>query len=88
MRIVPGFLIREIAGETIAIPTGEAARHLSGLIALNGSGEFLFRLLQAEQTEDSLLQAFMDSYEVDRTTAQKDINEFLTMLRKDDLLTD
>ena len=88
MRIVPGFLIREIAGETIAIPTGEAARHLSGLIALNGSGEFLFRLLQAEQTEDSLLQAFMDSYEVDHTTAQKDINEFLTMLRKDELLTD
>ena len=88
MRIVPGFLIREIAGETIAIPTGEAARHLSGLIALNGSGEFLFRLLQAEQTEDSLLQAFMDSYEVDRTTAQKDINEFLTMLRKDDLVTE
>lgn len=77
MRIVPGFLIREIAGETVAIPSGQAAHHLSGLVVINGCGRFLFDLLQSEQTEASLLNAMTDTYDVDEVTALVDIREFL-----------
>lgn len=86
MRIVPGFVIRQIAGETIAIPTGAAARELSGLIALNSSGKVLFDLLQTEQTEVSLVNALLDCYEVDTATAQADVAEFLQILRSNDVL--
>lgn len=86
MRIVPGFVVRQIAGETIAIPTGAAARELSGLIALNGSGKALFELLQTEQTEEALIQALLDSYEVDSVTAQTDVAEFLEILRSNNVL--
>ena len=86
MRIVPGFVVRQIAGETIAIPTGTAARELSGLIALNGSGKTLFELLQTEQTEDTLVQALLDAYEIDATTAQADVAEFLQILRSNGVL--
>ena len=82
MRIVPGFLVREIAGETIAIPSGEAAHRISGLIALNGTGKFLFDLLQADQTQENLVSALMDTYDVDFTTAQTDVTAFLEMLQK------
>lgn len=86
MRIVPGFLIREIAGETVAIPSGQAAHHLSGLVVINGCGQFLFDLLQSEQTEASLLNAMTDTYDVDEVTALVDIREFLDVLRKNDML--
>ena len=86
MRIVPGFVVRQIAGETIAIPTGSAARELSGLLALNGSGKALFDLLQTEQTEDTLVQALLDSYEIDAATAQSDVAEFLQILRSNGVL--
>lgn len=86
MRIVPGFVVRQIAGETIAIPTGTAARELSGLIALNGSGKTLFELLQTEQTEDTLVQALLDAYEIDVATAQADVAEFLQILRSNGVL--
>lgn len=86
MRIVPGFVVRQIAGETIAIPTGAAARELSGLIALNGSGKVLFDLLQTEQTEASLVNALLEYYEVDTATAQVDVEEFLQILRSNDVL--
>ena len=88
MRIIPGFMIREIAGETIAIPSGEAAHQLSGLIALNGSGRFLFELLQTEHTEEDLVCALMEEYEVDREVASADVTEFLTQLRTGGMLTD
>ena len=86
MRVVPGFVVRQIAGETIAIPAGPAARQLSGLLALGGSGQFLFELLQTDQTEDSLVQAVLDTYEIDEVTARADVSEFLQILRDSGVL--
>lgn len=86
MRIVPGFVIRQIAGEVIAVPAGPAARRLSGLAALNETGHFLFELLQSEQTEESLLQAMLETYDIDADTARADIDEFLALLRTNDML--
>lgn len=86
MRIVPGFVVRQISGETIAIPAGPAARELSGLLALNGSGQFLFDLLQNEQTEASLVRAMLDTYEIDEATARADVAEFVEILRSSGVL--
>ena len=88
MHVTPGFVVRKIASETIAIPAGAAARALSGLLALNGSGEFLFGLLQTEQTEDSLVQAMLDTYEIDPDTARVDVVEFLGILRDNGILVE
>ena len=86
MHVVPGFVVREIAGETIAIPAGAAARELSGLLALNGSGQDLFQLLQTEQTEEALVQSLLDTYEIDADTARADVAEFLEVLRSNGVL--
>lgn len=86
MQIVSGFILREIAGEIVAIPSGDSAHYLSGLVALNESGRFLFELLQTEQTEESLVQAMLDTYEIDASTAVTDVAEFLAMLRENGLL--
>ena len=88
MHIVPGFIVREIAGDTVAIPCGAAATKLSGLIALNGSGKFLFDLLQSPQTEQSLLKSMLDTFDVDENTALSDIREFLDTLRNCDVLSE
>lgn len=86
MRIVPGFILREIVGETVAIPSGEAVYRLSGLVALNETGKFLFELLQTEQTEATLVHSLMDAYEVDAATAAADVAEFLELLRQNQML--
>ncbi len=88
MHIVPGFILREVAGEIIAIPSGEAANSLSGLVALNGSGKLLFELLQSEQTEQSLIKVMLDTYDIDHDTAQADVQEFLEIFRKSGILVE
>lgn len=86
MRIVPGFIVREIADQIVAIPTGESARVLSGLVALNDSGRFLFELLQVSRTEEELVCAMVETYDVDTDTAYADVTEFLAFLRHSQLL--
>lgn len=88
MRIVSGFILRDIAGESVAIPSGQSARLLSGLVALNETGQFLFRLLQQEQTEASLVAAMLEEYDIDAPTAQEDVAEFLDLLRQHQLLVE
>ncbi len=86
MRIPSGYIVRQVAGETVAIPTGEAAKGLSGLVALSGSGQFLFELLKTEQTTESLTNALLDAYDVDPDTAQADVTEFVSILRENGIL--
>ena len=86
MHIVPGFVVRQIAGETVAIPAGEAARALSGLLALNGSGRLLFERLQTEQTEEALVRLLLEEYEIAEATAKSDVAEFLEPLRANGVL--
>lgn len=86
MHLVPGFVVRQIAGETVAIPAGAAAHALSGLLALNGSGKLLFELLQSPQSEEALVQALLEQYETDETTARADVAEFLRTLRENGVL--
>ena len=88
MRIVSGFILREMLGENVAIPSGESAHRLSGLVALNGSGKLLFRLLQTEQTEETLVQALLEAYEVEPAEAKQDVAEFLARLRENGLLVE
>lgn len=86
MRLMEGFCVRNVVGEFIAVPTGDAAAKLSGLVALSGSGKLLFELLQTEQTEQSLLEAILREYEIDEDTALADIREYLDAARRHGLL--
>ena len=86
MKLIEGFCVRKILDETVAIPTQEAAHYLSGLASMNETGEFLFQLLQTEQTIQTLVEALMEEYEVDKETAEADVKEFVEVLRKNHIL--
>ena len=86
MKLVEGFCIRKILDETIIIPTGDAARCLSGLIAVNETGEFLFELLQTEQTIESLVAEMLNEFDVDEETAEAGVTAFIDVLKENQML--
>ena len=48
MRITKEFVLREIAGDYIIIPTGKTVFDFNGLITLNEVGVSLWKMLQNE----------------------------------------
>ena len=88
MRIINSFYIREIAGETIAIPIGDAVQKFSGIIGLNDVSRFLFERLMTEQSEETLVSALCDEYDVDEITARNDIIKFIEQLKFQGILED
>ena len=88
MKTSRDFILREIAGEYILVPTGEAAVRLNGLIALNELGCFIFQTLQTEQTEQTLVDAIVAEYNVTREEAAADAQAFVQQLAQDGVLAE
>lgn len=86
MKIKEGYLLREVAGNHVVVPTGKATLDFSGVITLNGAGAFLWKLVSGEATEQELLSSLLEEYEIDEATAQVDLCEFLAKLKEADLL--
>ena len=82
MRAVKDFIMREIAGETILIPSGSAAKKFNGLITVNELGAFIWNALSEDLTRDALTERITEAYEVDAATARADASEFLDELRQ------
>ena len=70
-------IVREIAGEYILVPTGSAALKIHGMINLSDSGYLLWNKLQSDCTEEELVDAILEEYEIDRETATEDTKTFL-----------
>ena len=86
MRIDKEFVIREIAGDYIIIPTGKTVLEFNGLITVNEVGVTLWNMLQEEVTFDQLVQGILAEYDVEEEVAREDIREFLDKLAKDGIL--
>lgn len=87
MRINKEFVLREIAGEYIIIPTGSTALEFNGLITVNEIGVTLWKMLQEDVTVEQLVSGILEEYEVEEEEARADIEEFLEVLVKGGILT-
>lgn len=88
MRLKDGIVTNSIDGEDFAIATGKAAKSFNGLIRNNPTAAFIFELLKSEQTEDSIVNAMLEKYEVDEKTARADVKELIALLKSHGLIED
>ncbi len=86
MKIKKDLILREVAGETILIPYGKTVYDANGLFVLNELGAFLWGKLPEAESEDALLLAVLDEYEVGEDEARADLAEFLARLREMEIL--
>lgn len=85
MKLKMDFMIREVAGQSVAIPVGDSV-DLNAMITLNSTGKFLWKLLENETDESILTAALVSEYEVDEETARKSVQSFVSVLKKHDFL--
>ena len=65
MKVQKEFVLREIAGDYVIIPTGKTVLTFNGLITVNEVGADLWKMLQSEVTFGDLLKGILEIYDVD-----------------------
>ncbi|MGN0459167.1 MAG: PqqD family protein [Eubacterium sp.] len=80
MKLKKGIVLGNIDGQDFAIATGKLTEEVSGLINNNETANFIFKLLQKEQTEESIVDAMCNRYDAPREVIQADVKELLEKL--------
>lgn len=86
MRIEKEFILREIAGDYVIVPTGKTALEFNGLITVNELGAFIWGKLQQETSEEELVDSVLEEYEASEETVRNDVKEFLEKLTECNIL--
>ena len=84
MRLKKKFLVRDILGEIVLVPVGKSDESFNGMITMNSIGKFIWDNI--EKDHDEILSLILDEYEVEKTVAEKDLDEFLDKLRQVDII--
>lgn len=72
---------RQLAGDNILVPGGNAVLDLNGLFVMTETGAFIWSILPEAETEEDIVNKMLEEYDVDRETAQQDVKDFLDRLR-------
>lgn len=85
MKLKDGFLMRQVAGQTVVLPSGDEL-DLNMMITLNETGAFLWERLNEETTEEALVAALLGEYDCDEPTAKRAVAGFVQKLNDNGFL--
>lgn len=88
MRLKDDFILHNTGEDFVIIATGEATKNFNGIIKLNNMGGEIVGLLTTDISEDEIIKAIVEKYEVEYTTAKEDILNLLDSLRKAGVILD
>lgn len=89
MKLSENFVLKNIAGENVVMPVGEAVGKINGMIKLNPSAKVIWESLEANKDVDGILEEMKNNFNgVDDATLRDDINYFLNKLREHEILVD
>ena len=87
MKLKNGFILREVAGQIVVLPSGDDL-DLNMMITLNEVGKFIWLLLEKDTNEAAIVAAILEEYDVDRTTAEAAVAGFVRKLEEHGFLAE
>lgn len=77
MKTNKDYMLREIAGESLLIPTGTASQKLNGMIRLTETAVFIWKQVDTAADLAEIVRRIREEFDVDEETAQRDVHGFL-----------
>jgi len=82
MKLKQGFITHQYKDQQLMVAAGPAAKSFHGLVRSNETAAFIIDQLKQETTEQEIVAAMTDQYEVDSETAARDIRRILEQLKE------
>ena len=86
MKLSGTFVVRQAVDEILAIPVGDAALRVSGMISLNEVSRVIWSCLEQGAQPQDMVTAVTETFDVSPEEAARDIEAFLSRLRELNLL--
>lgn len=76
----------DMGNEIIAVPVGNGAKEVHGVLKLNKEAQEILALLEKDTKEEDIVNCLVEKYKSNRQVIEKYVNKVLVVLRKADLL--
>ncbi len=82
MKIKDGFVLRDIAGDTVVIATGEISKTFHGMIKLNSTGKEIWEILSAgDVSEEYVINTMAEKHGAKPEEISDGVKEFIGKIR-------
>lgn len=82
MKLRGEFVVRQVMDNIVAIPVGQTALQLNGMILLNDVSKLIWDCLEQGTNLESIVKVVTAAFDVSTDEAEADISEFCDKLRK------
>lgn len=82
MKINPDYIPKTIVDETVIIPSGRAVQYFNGMISTNIVAGFIWQHMEECESPEAMVDMVLETFDVDRETAEKDVTGFLNTLNE------
>lgn len=83
MKIKEHFVLQDIADDHIVVPVAEEAERLKGIIKVNETGAYIWRILtDKEMSTEELVKELISIYDIEPKKAQSDVDGFIRQIRE------
>ena len=80
MKIKRGFVLMKVGIQNVVVAVDDMADKFNGMIRLNETGEFLWKMLQEESTEEQMTIALAQECNVSEEEARPGVEAFVAKL--------
>ena len=81
MEFKKGFVLREVAGQTMVVATGEASKDFHGMIRLNETGKLVWQGIADGKTAEEIAEDMTGIFSVDRDRALADVTALIAKMK-------
>lgn len=82
MKINKNYVVKNVIGEVVIVPTGEIAQYFNGLISTNQVAGFIWENMEKCDTPEDMLKLVLENFDVEEEQARNDVLGFLDTLKK------
>ena len=86
MKLKYTFTVMELDDQIMAIPIGEGADELHGVVKLNDTAAAIFNKLSEETSEDEIVKSLLEEYDISEDELKNFVHEYIGELNEAGLL--
>lgn len=76
----PQFAIRNVGNEKVLVPIKDNIANMTEIYTLNEVGSFIWDQIDGKNSEEDVVKAITEEFEIDELTAKNDLSEFLNKI--------
>jgi hypothetical protein len=86
MKIKEGYLLRHIADTYLVVPVGEMVVNFNGMMVLSDVSAKVWEYLGEDRTREQIIDYIIHTYDIDRGTAEGDIDHLIAQMESSGVL--